>query len=65
MKKVLFVGAAALVLFASCRKTRVCVCTYNDGSGSYTETYPLSSKKNAQAYCDANDSPGYVSCELQ
>ena len=64
MKKVLFLGAVALVLFSSCRKTRVCTCTYIDGSGSYTETYPLSSKKNATAYCNANESPGYTSCSL-
>lgn len=64
MKKVLFLGAVALVLFSSCRKTRVCVCTYTDGSGTYTETYPLSTKSNAQAYCDANESPGYTTCAL-
>ena len=62
MKKVLFVAVAGLVLFASCRKTRTCTCTYVDGS-SYTETYPLSTKKNAQAYCDDNEYAG-VSCAL-
>lgn len=64
MKRVLFFAAAAsVVLFASCRKTRVCVCT--DAYGySYTNTYPLSTKSNAQAYCDAEESYGYT-CELQ
>jgi len=63
MKKVLFIFAAGLVLFSSCRKTRTCTCTYASGSGSYTETYPLSTKKNAQAYCDSNEGTG-ISCEL-
>lgn len=63
MKKVLFLAVVGLVLFASCRKQRVCVCTYADG-GTYTETYPLSKKKAAQAWCDANEYSG-VSCELQ
>ena len=63
MKKVLFVAAAGLVLFSSCRKTRTCTCTYADGSGSYTETYLLATKKNAQTYCDANEYSG-VSCEV-
>lgn len=62
MKKVLFIAAAGLVLFASCRKTRTCTCTYATG-GSYVETYALSTKKNAQAYCDSNESSG-ISCEL-
>lgn len=65
MKKVLFLGAMTLVLFASCRKTRVCVCTYVDGSGTYTNTYPLSTKKNAEAYCNADETVGYTTCELQ
>jgi len=63
MKKILFFAAASMVLFASCRKTRVCVCTYNDGT-TYTETYVLSTKSNAQAYCDAEESPGFTTCAL-
>ncbi len=63
MKKVLFIFAAGLVLFSSCRKTRTCSCTYADGSGTYTESYLLSTKKDAQAFCDANEYAG-VSCEL-
>lgn len=62
MKKVLFLAAAGLVLFASCRKTRTCTCTSVTG-GTYVETYALSTKKNAQAYCDAEQTAGY-SCEL-
>jgi hypothetical protein len=62
MKKVLFVAAAGLVLFASCRKTRTCTCTSATG-GSYVETYAFSTKKNAKAYCDAEQGVGY-SCEL-
>lgn len=62
MKKVLFITLAGMMLFASCRKSRTCVCTYSDGYTD-TETYPLSTKKDAQAYCDANEYQG-VSCEL-
>lgn len=63
MKKVLFVAAAGMLLFASCRKTRVCTCTYANGSGTYTETYLLSTKKNATTLCDANEYSG-VSCSI-
>lgn len=64
MKKVLFLAAAGLVLFASCRKSRTCTCTYTDGSGSYVETYLLSKKSEAEAYCNAEETPGYTTCEL-
>lgn len=63
MKKILFFAAASMMLFASCRKTRVCVCTYPDGT-SYTETYVLSTKSNAEAYCAAEESFGGVVCAL-
>ena len=62
MKKVLFVALVGLVVFSSCRKTRTCVCKYADG-GSYTETYLLETKKDAEAKCESNQYVG-VSCEL-
>lgn len=64
MKKILVFGVMSLMLFASCRKNRVCVCTYLDGSGSYTENYPLTTKGDAKTYCEAEEQPGYTSCEL-
>ncbi len=54
---------AGFFLFSSCRKTRECVCTYSDGS-SYTETYLLAKKKEAQAMCEDKQYVG-VSCELK
>ena len=63
MKKVLFLAAAAVVLFSSCRKSRVCVCTESTTGYSYTETYLLSKKSEAEAYCAAEESPGFT-CEL-
>jgi hypothetical protein len=64
MKKVLLFTAAALVMFASCRKQRVCVCT-NSAGESYTETYYLTTKSNGKAYCEVEQSsnPGFT-CEL-
>lgn len=62
MKKVLFITLAGMMLFASCRKSRTCVCKYANGY-IQSETYPLSTKKEAQSYCDDNVYAG-VSCEL-
>lgn len=62
MKKVLFIFVAGLVLFSSCRKTRTCTCKYLNGTVK-VEDYPLSTKKEAQSYCDDNVYAG-VSCEL-
>lgn len=57
-----FAAVAAVVLFASCRKQRVCVCTDNLTGYSYTETYYLTTKSNGKAYCEAEQSasPGYT-----
>jgi len=63
MKKLFFIMLAGFFLFSSCRKTRECVCTYSDGS-SYTETYLLAKKKEAQAMCEDKQYVG-VSCELK
>lgn len=62
MKKILFIFAAGLILFVSCRKTRTCTCKYSNGQ-TETYTYPLSTKKNAEAYCNDEEYSG-VSCEL-
>ena len=68
MKKILFFSAACTVVIAmsSCRKNRVCTCTYLPSSGytgSDAYTIPLSTKKNAKALCEA-DSDTYMTCEL-
>jgi hypothetical protein len=65
MKRILFFGAAALVVVAmsSCRKNRTCQCTDINGD---TDTTPiiLSKKKEAQAICDDYESSFYTNCEL-
>ena len=65
MKRILFFGAAALVVVAmsSCRKNRTCECTDVDG-GTDTSPILLSKKKEAQAICDGYESSYYTSCEL-
>ena len=63
MKKVLFVAVVGLVVFSSCRKERTCVCIYSDGT-SFSETYPMETKKDAEAKCKANQYVG-LSCELK
>ena len=62
MKKALLVATVGLFLFASCRKQRTCECTYVDGT-TYTETYYLSKKKDAEATCNSNEYSG-MSCDL-
>ena len=63
MKKVLFVAVIGLVVFSSCRKERTCVCIYSDGT-SFSETFPIETKKDAEARCEAIQQVG-LSCELK
>ncbi len=63
MKKILFFAAASMVLFASCRKNRLCVCNDNYGD-TYTYTIVLKTKKDAQVICDSYSDPGYSTCSL-
>ncbi|OFZ54642.1 MAG: hypothetical protein A3D92_22635 [Bacteroidetes bacterium RIFCSPHIGHO2_02_FULL_44_7] len=63
MKRVLFFLAAGLVLFASCRKDRTCICT--DAAGNeYQKEYVKISKRLAKADCETY-SAFYASCELK
>lgn len=55
MKKLLlFAAIAASTMFASCKKDRVCSCTYSGSGGSATTeeiTYTKASKRDARANC--------------
>lgn len=55
MKKlILFAAIAASTLFASCKKDRVCSCTYTGSAGgAVTEeiTYLKASKRDARSQC--------------
>lgn len=55
MKKlILFAAIAASTLFASCKKDRVCSCTYTSSSGATITgevTYVKASKRDARANC--------------
>lgn len=54
MKKLLlFAAIAASTGFVSCKKDRVCSCTYTGSGGSTTEeiTYTKASKRDARSQC--------------
>ncbi len=75
MKKVMFIGAVALLGLTSCKKDYTCECTLNVGSTSTKAAYPLTdqTKSSATTNCDAlktNYSSysllgGSVNCELK
>lgn len=49
--------------FASCRKDRVCSCTYSDGTVYSESTYVNVTKKQAKALCTSNTQG--ISCALK
>jgi hypothetical protein len=65
MKRNLLLAAVALFIvagFSSCRKDRVCECTYSDGS---TQSYTFhATKKVANLDCDMQEFGG-ATCELK
>ena len=68
MKKGILVLGLGMLVLSSCVKDRVCTCTTSGAGYSGTETYVYkSTKKSAQAACDANEeSNSYYTtvCEL-
>ena len=64
MKKLFIIFAGGLVLFASCRKERTCVCYNGDGTEAGSKTYAKITKKLAKADCDSFDTYYAGGCEL-
>ena len=69
MKKALILLPALLLMLASCRKDRVCICTEN-GTEVYTGTIPNSKRSEAKNTCSAFQSAAYgsnpnVSCSVR
>ena len=66
MKKIILVGAVAMLGLASCKKDRTCECTFDYLGVKETETItiPKSSKSDAKTICEAGNTTGY-SCELK
>lgn len=65
MKQLGFLIMLISTLSVSCRKSRVCECTYSDGTGSYTETYSYTNKSDAKELCANEEISGLTTCELQ
>jgi hypothetical protein len=71
MKKVIFLGAFALVSLASCKKEYTCTCTgYVDGAAvSSASTTIKDTKSDAQTTCDSGDTAASggvsVNCEIK
>ncbi|MGZ3862983.1 MAG: hypothetical protein ACXVPN_05290 [Bacteroidia bacterium] len=55
MKKISILAIAAIAIsFASCKKDRVCTCTFNDGSpGATTVNYTVTLKKTTKGAAKA------------
>lgn len=64
MKKVLLIGAVAILALSSCAKDRTCVCTDNDTEEKTSIEIPKSTKKNAESACEVYEGGGSNSCEL-
>jgi hypothetical protein len=65
MKKIILVGAVALLGLASCKKDRTCECTIDGTTEKVSVTYPKSTKSDAKEACDAGEIAAGVSCELK
>jgi hypothetical protein len=70
MKKMLFLGAFAVLGLASCKKDYTCECSLNVMGQTTTATYTYTNvkKKDAQSACDANNSTvtgATVTCNLK
>lgn len=62
MKKIILVAGIS-ILFISCKKDRVCSCTFNDGSIASEATYTHVTKKEAKGYCVS--SSANVTCTVK
>ena len=68
MKKLIFLGAFAILTLASCKKDWTCTCTSSLGGGSSSTTISDKTKSDAKAECDGGDASAggiTVDCELQ
>jgi len=64
MKKVIFIAVVAVAFLASCKKDRVCTCTYS-GGGTSIVTYTESKKADARAAClSTTSNGGTATCSL-
>jgi len=66
MKKIILVGAVAMLGLASCKKERTCECSFDFLGEKSTESYtiPKASKSDATEACDALEL-GIGTCELK
>ena len=62
MKKLFFISFGILTL-TSCKKDRVCTCSYQDGTVVSKTQYVDISKKDANALCVSNVQT--ISCTVQ
>lgn len=63
MTKVIVILCIATLCFASCKKDRVCSCSYQDGTVVSENTYKNVTRKEAKTYCvSANQN---VSCSIK
>ncbi len=73
MKKVIFLGAFALIALASCKKEHTCSCTVTTGGISATTSTTIKdTKKKAEEACDGLNTSSTVlgvtsstKCELK
>lgn len=72
MKKVLVVAVAGLFILASCKKEYSCECKWSggslDGQTTTLKSQTKISKKDAQAWCDENNSTSTsstITCTLK
>ncbi len=69
MKKIIFLGAFALLALASCKKDYTCKCTSTDGSNTYTSSSTITDhRSDAKAECDAKDTSAgtaSINCEIE
>ena len=66
MKKIILVGAVALLGLASCKKDRTCECTFEllGEKETVSVVYPSSTKADAKEACEAGNVAGST-CELK
>ncbi len=68
MKKLIFLGAFAILTLASCKKDWTCTCTSTPGNGKTSRTIQDMTKSDAKADCNGGDGSVLevtVDCELQ
>lgn len=62
MKKIIFLSAVIIGL-ASCKKDRVCTCTYQDGTTATEATFTHVTKKEAKNLCTSSTQG--ISCSVK